>query len=212
MRKFEDWMSKFRECIYDYNFYVDFDKVYDNVDTIREDLALLNTLVGCKDVRARFRSLIGRHPEVLRAVPILLARRGEDIYCEDSSGALTYSFNGEKFRNGDAQTIDEYEYFMERTGLFDMLQNHIISNLIDYVTGVEVGLDSNARKNRGGHLMENLVEEYIALAGFKKDISYFKEMYIHEITDKWGVDLSAISNSGKMEKRFDFVVKTSNMD
>jgi len=72
-------------------------------------------------------------------------------------------------------------------------------------------LDSNGRKNRGGHLMEDLVEVYIQKAGFLKNKTYFKEMYIHQITDKWGVDLSAISNQGKMEKRFDFVVKTPTM-
>ncbi len=98
--------------------------------------------------------------------------------------------------------------FMRKTKLFDLLENHIISNLVDYATGVETGLDSNGRKNRGGHLMENLVEEYIKKAGFLKNETYFKEMYIHEIENKWKIDLSAISNQGKMEKRFDFVIKT----
>lgn len=91
------------------------------------------------------------------------------------------------------------------------MKNHIINNLVDYVTGVETGLDSNGRKNRGGHLMENLVESYIKKAGFIKEKNYFKEMYISEITEKWRVDLSAISNQGKTEKRFDFVIKTENM-
>ena len=100
---------------------------------------------------------------------------------------------------------------MRETGLFDLLENHIISNLIDYATGVETGLDSNGRKNRGGHLMENLVERFIHEAGFVNGESYFKEMYIHQISEKWGIDLSAISNRGKMEKRFDFVVKTDHM-
>ena len=94
---------------------------------------------------------------------------------------------------------------------FTIIANHVVNNLVDYATGVETGLDSNGRKNRGGHLMENLVESFIKKAGFVKDKSYFKEMYIQEITKKWGVDLSAISNQGKMEKRFDFVIKTENM-
>ena len=59
--------------------------------------------------------------------------------------------------------------------------------------------------------MEDLVESFIKKAGFVKGVNYFKEMYIHQITDKWGIDLSAISNQGKMEKRFDFVVKTPTM-
>lgn len=100
---------------------------------------------------------------------------------------------------------------MKKTGLFELLEKHLINNLVDYVTGVETGLDSNGRKNRGGHLMEDLVESYINKAGFIKNSTYFKEMYIHEITDKWGLDLSAISNQGKMEKRFDFVIKTNDM-
>ena len=97
---------------------------------------------------------------------------------------------------------------MRKTKLFDMLEHHIISNLIDYVTGIETGLDSNARKNRGGHLIENLVEDFIKKAGFQRDSHYFKEMYIHDIQEKWDINLSAISNQGKMEKRFDFVIKT----
>ena len=100
---------------------------------------------------------------------------------------------------------------LRKTGLFDLIQNHIITNLVDYVTGVETGLDSNARKNRVGHVMENLVEKYIINAGFIKDFNYFKEMYISDITKRWNIDLSAISNTGKTEKRFDFVVKTEDM-
>ena len=108
-------------------------------------------------------------------------------------------------------SAEQYCIFMRKTGLFDLLENHIIHSLVDYVTGVETGLDSNGRKNRGGHLMENLVESFILKAGFVKNESYFKEMYIHEITDKWDIDLSAISNQGKSEKRFDFVIKTKDM-
>lgn len=100
---------------------------------------------------------------------------------------------------------------MNKTGLFELISNHIINNLVDYVTGVETGLDSNGRKNRGGHLMENLVESFITKAGFEKNKTYFKEMYISQIVNNWDIDLSAISNKGKTEKRFDFVIKTKQM-
>ena len=99
---------------------------------------------------------------------------------------------------------------MEKTGLFDLLQNHLINNLVDYVTGVETGLDSNGRKNRSGRLMEDLVEMYIKEAGFQRDVNYFKEMYLVDIERKWSIDLSALSNQGKAAKRFDFVIKTEN--
>lgn len=131
--------------------------------------------------------------------------RASEIYAIDTNGAFEYNFKNMIL------PMEQYVYFMNKTGLFDLLSNHILNNLVDYVTGVETGLDSNGRKNRGGHLMENLVESYIQKAGLKKDVTYFKEMYISEITAKWNIDLSAISNQGKTEKRFDFVVKTPNM-
>lgn len=96
---------------------------------------------------------------------------------------------------------------MRETGLFDLMEKHLVGSLVDYVTGVEVGLDSNGRKNRGGHLMENLVEGYLKKAGLVRDESYFKEMYISRVEEKWGIDLSSLSNNGTTEKRFDFVVK-----
>lgn len=99
---------------------------------------------------------------------------------------------------------------MRKTGLFNMIANHLVNSLVDYALGVETGLDSNGRKNRGGHQMENLVESYLKEAGFIKDISYFKEMYLSDVEKKWNIDLSALSNKGRTRKRFDFIVKTDN--
>lgn len=92
-----------------------------------------------------------------------------------------------------------------------MIVNHIVNNLVDYALVIETGLDSNGRKNRGGHQMKNLVEKYIVVAGFVKEETYFKEMYLKDIERKWNIDLSALSNQGKAAKRFDFVIKTDNM-
>ena len=107
-------------------------------------------------------------------------------------------------------SVEDYIRFMKESGLFNLLQNHIINNLYDYVLGIEVGLDSNGRKNRGGHLMENLVEKYIIEAGYQKNINYFKEMYLSDIENKWNLNLSAMSGNNVSTKRFDFVIKTDN--
>ncbi|MBQ2884374.1 MAG: type II restriction endonuclease [Alphaproteobacteria bacterium] len=204
-RDFNAWLSGFRDSIADYKYYVDFAKVHRNVEDVKVELNILNSLVGSKNIEQDFKALVGRYPDVLKCIPLLLAVRAREIYCQDTNGGCLYKFNA------NAQSSEDYAYFMRETGLFDLLENHIVSNLVDYVTGVETGLDSNGRKNRGGHLMEDLVESYIQKAGFVKDVTYFKEMYIHQITDKWGLDLSAISNQGKSEKRFDFVIKTDDM-
>ena len=206
-RDFNVWLSKFRESIADYKYYINFKKVYENVDALKIELNLLNSLIGSKDIETDFINLYTKYPEVLKAIPILLAKRECDIYCQDANGGHLFRFNTDEYKTEG----EKYVYFMRETGLFDLLESHLINNLIDYVTGVETGLDSNGRKNRGGHLMEDLVENYLQKAGFVKDKTYFKEFYIHQITDKWDIDLFAISNQGKMEKRFDFVVKTDNM-
>ncbi|WP_288758916.1 type II restriction endonuclease [uncultured Veillonella sp.] len=210
MRDFGHWLSEFRPSIANYGYYVDFQKVYGNVESMKVELHILNSLIGSKSIEKDFYQLAERYPEVLKCIPLLLAVRNAEIYCQDEDGGQLYTFKPKDLKK---ENIDyaKYAYFMKKTGLFDLLENHIISNLIDYATGVETGLDSNGRKNRGGHLMEDLVELHIRKAGFIREESYFKEMYIHQITEKWGLDLSAISNQGRAEKRFDFVVKTKNM-
>ena len=204
-RDFTSWLSGFRDSIADYGYYIDFEKVYRNVDGIKIELNILNSLIGSANIESDFEAILKKYPEVLKCVPLLLAVRANEIYAMDSDGAFTYDFRNQTL------SVEQYKLFMRKTGLFDLIANHIVNNLVDYVTGVETGLDSNGRKNRGGHLMEDLVESFIQKAGFVCNESYFKEMYIHQITDKWGINLSAISNRGQMEKRFDFVVKTADM-
>jgi type II restriction-modification system restriction subunit len=204
-RNFKEWLSNLRPNIVDYSYYTDFEKVYKNVDELKVELNILNSLIGSKNIESDFEKLLIKYPEVLKSIPILIAVRKKEIYAIDEFGEVNYSFKKTNL------PIEQYITFMRKTGLFDLIQNHIITNLVDYVTGVETGLDSNARKNRVGHVMENLVEKYIINAGFIKNINYFKEMYISDITKKWNIDLSVISNTGKTEKRFDFVVKTENM-
>lgn len=210
-RNFNNWLSKFRSSIANYSYYIDFEKVHKNVDSIKIELNIMNSLIGSKDIENDFKVLLKKYPEIKKSIPLLLAVRANEIYCQDDNGGVLYNFKVEEYPPNSHAYYDQYTYFMRETGLFDLLENHIINNLVDYATGVETGLDSNGRKNRGGHLMEDLVESFIVKAGYIKDKTYFKEMYIHEITEKWGIDLSAISNQGKAEKRFDFVIKTDNM-
>ena len=201
-RNFNEWLGEFRESIADYGYYIDYPKIHKNVYAIKVELNILNALVGSQNIEQEFDDLIAKYPETLKCIPILLAVRSNEIYAIDEDGEYNYNFSKMNY------SVEQYKVFMRKTGLFDLIANHIISNLVDYATGVETGLDSNGRKNRGGHLMENLVEGYIQKAGYVKGKDYFKEMNLSEIESKWNIDLSAISNQGKAEKRFDFVIKT----
>ena len=205
MRNFTDWLSRFKTSISDYAYYVDFTKVHRNIDTIKVELNILNSLIGSANIEDEFAVLISRYPETLKCVPLLLAVRGNEIYAIDGDGEFLYSFRNMNY------SPEQYKIFMRKSGLFNLMEKHIISNLIDYATGVETGLDSNGRKNRGGHLMENLVESHLRRSGLFAGETYFKEMTIGTIETKWGIDLSLLSNQGKAVKRFDFVVKTADV-
>ena len=198
MRNFNAWLSKMRDSINGYDYYVDYEKVYANVNAMKVELNILNSLIGSKNIEEEFMVLIDKYPEILKCIPTLLACRQMEIYAQDSEGAYLYNFLRMNYSK------EQYLVFLRKTGVFDLLSNHIVNNLVDYCLGVEVGLDSNGRKNRGGHQMEDLVEEYIKSIG----VEYYKEMYLHDIEKKWGVDLSSISSEGTTTKRWDFVVKT----
>lgn len=201
-RNFNEWLSKFKTSISDYTYYVDFEKIYKNVDKVKVELNILNSLIGSKNIEEEFQNILVKYPETLECIPLLLAVRSREIFVKDEINEYLFKFDKMVY------SMKDYTKFMKESGLFDLLQNHIINNLYDYVLGIEVGLDSNGRKNRGGHLMENLVESYIIKAGYIKDVNYFKEMYLKDIEKKWNLDLSEMSGHNTSTKRFDFVIKT----
>ena len=202
MRDFQKWLSTMRESIANYTYYVEFDTVYKNAESVKLELNMMNSLIGSKSIESDFKALLSKYPEILRCIPILIAKRESEIFCMDNDGAFKYNFERQIY------SIEQYATFMSKTGLFDLMSNRLVSNLYDYVLGVEVGLNSNGRKNRGGHLMEDLVESFIKKAGFIEGKTYFKEMYLSDLERKTGLNLSALSNEGSTAKRFDFVIIT----
>ena len=202
-RNFAEWLLTFTDSIANYNYYIDIETIYKNAEIYKIELNMLNSLIGSQNIEQDFENLIHKYPEVLKCVPILLAvRQTEIIVLDDEGNKFEYNFKNMNYN------VEQYTVFMRETGLFDLLEKHLINNLYDYVLGVECGLNSNARKNRGGHLMENLVEKFIQRAGFTKDKTYFKEMYLQDIERRWKLDMSFISNKNQATKRFDFVIKT----
>ena len=204
-RNFTEWLLTFTDSIANYKYYIDFETIYENAEIYKIELNMMNSLIGSENIEKDFENLVNKYPEVIKCIPTLLAvRQSEIIVLDDEGNKFEYNFKKMNYN------VDQYKIFMRETGLFDLLENHLVNNLYDYVLGVECGLSSNARKNRGGHLMEDLVEKFIQKAGFKKGETYFKEMYLQEIENKWKLDMSFISNRNQATKRFDFVVKTDN--
>ena len=204
-RDFAQWLLTFTDSIANYKYYIDFETIYKNAEEHKIELNMMNSLIGSRTIEDDFEKLVNKYPEVIKCIPTLLAvRQYEIIVLDDDGNKFEYNFKNMNY------DIEQYKVFMRETGLFDLLEKHLVNNLYDYVLGVESGLNSNARKNRGGHLMEDVVERFIQKAGFKKNETYFKEMYLQDIERKWKLDMSFISNKNTSTKRFDFVVKTDN--
>ncbi|MDD2504671.1 MAG: type II restriction endonuclease [Bacilli bacterium] len=201
-RKFDEIIESLKDSIATYDYYVDFEKVYKNVGKVEMQLNLLNYLIGKENIEQEFMRLIVEYPDVIEVIPILLAIREGEIKIIDGE-IISYSF---KKMNRD---IKDYTKLLKESGLVELFQKKKIKNLVDYVTGVEVGLDTNARKNRTGHLMENIVEGYIKKIS---NVDYLKEATKNDIKNHFKTDvldgLNLDEENKKTNKRFDFVVKT----
>ncbi|MCM1310048.1 MAG: type II restriction endonuclease [Bacteroides sp.] len=189
--EFPEFLRPLRETNFTLADFVDFKKVSNNVDAIAIKLNLLNFLLNKEDLDSAVKTLWNVNPSTFSVLGILIAVRPGD-----NKKALTHQ--GETSKLNDWFTSpDKVIEFLNETGLSALFKSGKIKNLVDYVFGVEVGLDSNARKNRGGHLMENIVAGVLR----SNNIKFKQEVYCSEfpqIKAALGVD----------NKRFDFAVYT----
>jgi type II restriction enzyme len=197
-RDFDKWLAGFTDTIASYTYYSDFPKIIKNTEAIKIQLNILNSLIGSKNIEEDFIAIAKAYPEILECIPILLAVREKEITATDRDGKVRYDFATH------ALPLQKYAEFMRKTGLFDVISNHIVNNLVDYVFGVETGLDSNARKNRGGNIMEDLVEQFIKETGY----TYYSQVTTADIRKRWNIDITQTSINSKAPKQFDFVVES----
>lgn len=190
-KDFNLFMSQLYETNATLDFYCDFEKIHQNVEEIAINLNTLNYLIGKENFPEAVKLLWNRDPQVFQVLDILIAtrRKDEKMYLLPDKTARPIK---ELFT-----TVEGVLEFLNGTGLSKVFQNREIKNLVDYVFGVETGLDSNARKNRSGHVMENWVHDILIKNGIPCE---------KEVQCKYLPDVKAVL--GKDIKRFDFVVKT----
>lgn len=189
--RFTDFMKPLKETHFSLKDYVDFPKVVANVEAISIKLNQLNYLIGQEDMSASVKRLWDENPKVFSVLDVLIAVRTKDRKKTiDAYGNI--HLVSDYFKSPEQVTE-----FLNETGLTKVFQNKQIKNLVDYVLGVEVGLDSNARKNRGGHIMEGLVANILTL----NEIEFEQEVYYTEFPE-------IVKALGADNKRFDFVIRT----
>ena len=161
-RNFDEWLSKFRPSISSYDYYIDFAKVVRNVDEIKVELNILNSLIGSKNIEEEFEKIVTKYPETLQCVPLLLAVRGNEIYAQDEEGAFQYNFKKMNY------SVEQYKVFMRKTGLFDMIANHLVNNLVDYALGIETNFygGGGSKLNETARSYKMLSQEADTIEGF----------------------------------------------
>lgn len=186
--EFNEFMSQLSETNAPLNFFSDFEKIASKVETISIHLNQLNYLIGKEDINAAIHNLWNQNPKAFSVLDILIAARASKKAI-DKYGQI-------RFIEDFFQTPEGVIEYIEGTGLKNVLQNKQITNLVDYVFGIETGLDTNARKNRSGHIMEKRIADLLHSHNipFRREVSSceFEEMKC------LGEDL----------KRFDFVIET----
>ena len=189
--EFATFMSQLKETNQTLDLFCEFDKIHDNVEDIKLSLCMLNSLIGATDMQSAVETIWRRDKSAFNVMDILIAVRSE------GKKKVLNSLGECVILDSLFESVDGVMEFLNDTGLAEVFQSQKITNLVDYVFGVETGLDSNARKNRSGHVMENVVAEIFENNG----VDYRTEVYSSE----WVEMTKAL---GDDEKRFDFVIET----
>jgi len=198
---FEYLIDNLKSSIKSYDYFVAWNKVLKNVKSIEIPLNILNTLIGKDNAETILRDIISSYPEVVPIIPLLIACRENKLIISELSGDTNYDFTYKpSYEN---EEINRIILFTKESGLLDNLKKKNIKNLVDYCLGVEVGLDTNARKNRSGTIMENLVEVYIKNLCNKNNYEYIKQATVKKIKERWNIDVP----TDKADRHFDFVIK-----
>ena len=191
VKDFNKFMSQLQETNQTLDFFCDFDKIAQNVEDIKLSLCMLNSLVGAPDMRKAVETIWKRDKSAFNVMDILIAVRSE------GKKKVLNSLGECVVLDTLFTSIDGVMEFLDNTGLTEVFQQQKVKDLVDYVFGIETGLDTNARKNRSGHVMEGMVARIFDKTGVK----YRQEVYSSE----WP---SISKVLGDDEKRFDFVVKS----
>ena len=191
--------QSFKEKITKWDYFVNWTKVFGNITPIEKELNLLNFLIGKENIEAEAYQLIKQYPQVIKAFPTLIAVREKSVdILTDTKNFIykKYSFTKGKLTDEECK---ELAYFLMNSGIGEILKDKKVKNLVDYATGVEVGLDSNGRKNRGGTLMENLVEEFVADTCQNLGLQYMAQATAKKIKEQWNLDVIVDKSSRQLD-------------
>ena len=194
-KAYDYFSSTLKDKITQWDYFVNWKKVLSNISMIEHELNLLNSLIGKTDVDAEAKKLFKKYPSVIKAIPALLAVRDNSVkVLVDVNHFIYKSFDFSIIQPSNAE-IAGFASFILNSGLGELFANKRIKNLVDYVLGVEVGLDSNGRKNRGGSLMESIVETFVARDCSQNNVLYMSQATANKIFSEWNIKMDVDKSS-----------------
>ncbi len=211
MNNFTNLKNTFQDSIFTWDYFTDFEKVKLNVKKVKVELNILNSLIGEDNIEEEFIKLISEYPKTRQALPLLIAVRKDklndmpiitntDTLIAENKKHIFYDEINESIKN-------ELLIFFRESGLKDIFQNKYIKNLVDYCFGVEVGFDTNARKNRTGTLMENIVSNYLnKFCKENTNFNYIEQAIQKRILETFNYEIEI----DKSSCRFDFAIHNKN--
>jgi type II restriction enzyme len=182
-----------------WNYFVNWEKVHKNIKPIEKELNLLNVLIGKENVEQEVYELIKEYPQVIKAFPFMIAFRNASVSILIDETNFIYKKYDFKNRILTEDDCKDLAIFFMQSGLGDLVKDKKVKSLVDYVTGVEVGLDSNGRKNRGGTLMENIVEKFVKQACDELDYDYMSQANAKKIKEHWNIDIAVDKSSRNLD-------------
>ena len=205
---FEYLIDNLKDSIFTWDYFVDFDKVKQNMVEVEKELNLLNVLIGKQDLENEFLSLIKEYPQVRKVLPLLVALRNNkirDIRIVDDLEELNFESKSKLFDPTEELSKELKEdllNFFKESGLKDIFKSKNVKNIVDYCFGVEVGMDTNARKNRTGQSMEKIVEGMIKIFSEENGLEYLPQATQSKIKEKWDFEITL----DKTNRIFDFAI------
>lgn len=197
-KDFNNLITTFKSSIKTWDYFVNWNKVFSNSSELEIALNKLNYLLGKENLKEEFVKLYSSNVDIVKALPVLLAVRENklEVFDKATKNSEFFDFTGKE------KGADKYFEFLDKSGLARLFQKDGIKNLVDYVMGVEVGLDSNGRKNRGGTLMEEITGAFLTDFCSKNEYECLAQARPSAIKAKWGFDIKV----DKSERSFDFAI------
>ncbi|MBW2043223.1 MAG: type II restriction endonuclease [Deltaproteobacteria bacterium] len=200
---FEYLVDTLKATVTGWDFFVNWAKVLGNIKEVEMDLNLLNYLIGKDDVEHEFELLLEKHPSVARLIPALIASRQSNFEILKDYGRDSFTYENYDFSDEQSISPKKAVAFAKSVGFLALLKSKRLKSIVDYVIGVEVGLDSNGRKNRGGVAMEQIVEFFVQDICRRHNLDYLTEGTSAKVKAQWGLTLAV----DKSVRRVDFVVR-----